>query len=229
VYLPSAQLGPYLDALDVVFAFEAMNAGPDAERLKATIADAIAAGKLGWVLSNHDFERFASRFGPDTRAAALLFLLLPGPVFVFQGDELGTPNGPSGQPPLDRYDRDRFRNPMAWDEGPNGGFTTGTPWLPTLEPENRSVAAQENDPGSTLNMFRRAIALKRKLSGCPLELLESPSGTLLARRGEHTLAINLGTEPVKLKRPPQLELEAHPGDGEDPVVLPPHGGWIARG
>jgi alpha-glucosidase len=228
VYLPSAQLGPYLDALDVVFAFEAMNAGPDAERLQATIIAAIAAGKLGWVLSNHDFDRFASRFGAGARAAALLFLSLPGPVFVFQGDELGTPNGPGVRPPLDRFDRDRFRHPMAWDGGPNGGFTTGRPWLPALDPSHRNVADQERQDGSTLNMFRRAIAVKRSLSGRPLEILESPPGTVVLRRGEHTVAVNLADAPARIERPPELVLEARPGDGEDATSIPPHGAWIAR-
>ena len=65
---------------DVAFAFEAMNAGPDPERLRETLVAAYEIGKVGYVLSNHDFDRLATRFGINFRAACLLFLSLPGPV-----------------------------------------------------------------------------------------------------------------------------------------------------
>ncbi len=251
VYLPAGELAPYLETLDVVFAFEAMNAGPDAERLRAAIAEALGSGEsgsgrsgsvrsgsvrsdsgqLGWVLSNHDFERFATRFGRDSRAAALLFLTLPGPVFVYQGDELGTPDGPGVTPPLDRHDRDRFRHPMPWaagsQAGPHGGFTTGTPWLPAVDPERRNVADQAADLASTLSLFRRAIHARRQLAG-PAEVLDSPPGTIVIRRARHMAAINLGAAPAAVLRPAELVIEARPGDGRDPAWLPPGGGWLAR-
>jgi alpha-glucosidase len=226
-YVPTAQLGPYLDTLDVTFAFEAMNAGPDAERLRTSIAAAAATGQVAWALSNHDFTRLASRFGASARAAALLFLSLPGPVFVYQGDELGTPDGPGVDPPLDRAGRDPFRHPMAWDGSATGGFTTGTPWLPALDPAARNVADQDRDPGSTLALFRSAIALRRTLSG-PVEFLDSPPGTVLAQRGSHRIAINVGPDPAPLRREGELGLEARPGDGADVDMLPPGGGWITR-
>ena len=43
-----------------------------------------------WVLENHDVTRIATRFGKrEARAAALLLLALPGPAFLYQGQELG--------------------------------------------------------------------------------------------------------------------------------------------
>jgi alpha-glucosidase len=226
-YLPTWQLEPYLRKLDVVFAFEAMNAGPEAERLKSAIAAALESGKLGWVLSNHDFPRFASRFGDDTRAAALLFLSLPGPVFMFQGDEIGTENGPGVDPPLDRADRDQFRHPMQWDGSPLGGFTTGTPWLPPIDPEARNVAAQEEDPDSTLHLFERLAALRAEL-GDGLRFVESPAHTVVIARGDYVIAANFGERPAEVQRTGDLALEANPGDAADPQILPPHGGWIER-
>jgi alpha-glucosidase len=226
-YLPTTALNPYLETLDVVFAFEPMNAGPDADRLKQAITTAHGTGKIGWVLSNHDFTRFATRFGADTRAAMLLFLSLPGPAFVFQGDELGVPDGPGIDPPLDRHDRDRFRHPMQWDASPTGGFTSGTPWLPLVDPETRSVAAQEADHASTLHLVRRMAQLRREL-GPGLRFIDSPPGTLVLERGDHLVAVNLGNHTAEVERRGPLAAEARPGDGADARQIPAHGGWIAR-
>ena len=226
-YLPTAQLRPYLESLDVVFAFEAMNAGPDAARLIQTITAAAATGKAGWVLSNHDFTRFATRFKDNLRAALTLSLMLPGPAFAFQGDELGTPDGPGTKPPLDRHDRDRFRHPLPWDDSPHNGFTRGAPWLPDFRPPEGSVASQEHNPHSVLELIRRLIALKRWLRAEPLQFNPSPPQTVLMNRGEYMIAINLGDNPVAIRRPGELVLEAAPGDGGDPATLPAHGAWIA--
>ncbi len=225
-YLPTAEVGPYLEALDVVFAFEAMNAGPDAGRLRATIEEALGVGRFGWVLSNHDFPRFASRFGPAARAGALLFLGLPGPVFVFQGDEIGMPNGPGAAPPLDRTGRDAYRHPMQWDATETGGFSTGRPWLPAVDPASRNVADQNADPASVLHLFRRAIALRRDL-GPEMRFLDAPDGVVMYERGRYVIAANFGASPVSVRQPGALVLEASPGDGVDPLRLPPYGAWIA--
>ena len=227
-YLPTAELGPYLDALDTVFGFEAMNAGPDTSVLRRAIEAALDTGKLGWVLSNHDFQRFASRFGPSARAAALLFLMLPGPVFMFEGDELGTPDGPGVEPPLDRAGRDGFRHPMQWDDSVNAGFTTGVPWLPVLDLARGSVAAQEGNRDSWLHLFRRLIALRRELPCAEVRLLESAEHVLVLVRDPYTVAINFSDSPAEHRGDGEVVLEARPGDASDPGVLPPHGGVIRR-
>lgn len=58
--------------------------------------------------------------------------------------------------------RDNGRTPMQWNAGTNGGFTAGTPWL-KVNPDHVSVnvAAQENDPNSCLNYFRRMVRLRK--------------------------------------------------------------------
>lgn len=58
--------------------------------------------------------------------------------------------------------RDNGRTPFQWDDGANAGFTTGTPWL-KVNPNHTEInaAAQENDPGSCLNYFRRAVQLRK--------------------------------------------------------------------
>ncbi|MDP8967866.1 MAG: alpha-amylase family glycosyl hydrolase, partial [Actinomycetota bacterium] len=127
VHLPAAQLRPYLEHVDCAFAFELLHAQWQAAAYRRAITAALdaAAGRIAWVLSNHDFPRLPDRVGArNTRAAALLMLTLPGPVFVYQGDEIGMGDGPGGDPPHDRAGRDRHRHPMRWDDdAPHGGFT----------------------------------------------------------------------------------------------------------
>jgi oligo-1,6-glucosidase len=58
--------------------------------------------------------------------------------------------------------RDNGRTPMQWDATTNAGFTTGTPWL-KVNPNYTTVnvAAQEKDPNSILNYFRKMIQLRK--------------------------------------------------------------------
>jgi alpha-glucosidase len=126
-----------------------------------------------WVLSNHDRSRIASRVGTArARLAALLLLTLRGTPTHYYGDELGLAD--VAIPPALVQDpweknvpglglgRDPERTPMPWDRGPNAGFTTRIPWLP-LNPDwpTRNVAAELEDPGSTLHFYRRLLGLRR--------------------------------------------------------------------
>jgi alpha-glucosidase len=212
-----------------VFSFETLFAAGDPDKLRAAIADGLETGQQGWVLSNHDFSRLVSRAGADNaRSSALLVLGLPGPVFLFQGDELGYPNARVDGPPLDRSGRDAFRVPMRWDDSDNGGFTAGRPWLSAATGPAASVQAQSRDPASFLSLVRAAVALHGELAGASAELLESPPGTIAIRRGEHLVAVNLSDTPQPAPRATELKLEARPGDGLDLSVIPAHGGWVAR-
>ena len=119
VYLPTAGVAPYLEHLDAAFVFEFLHAPLDAEALRAVIEPALALDQPAWVVSNHDFGRAATHFGPGhERLVALLLLTLPGFGFIYQGDEIGQVEGPGHDPPLDRFGRDRARHPMQWDPSP---------------------------------------------------------------------------------------------------------------
>jgi alpha-glucosidase len=160
VYLPAAQVTPYLEYLDLAFAFELFHSPWERDRLDAAIAAASKIGGTAWVLSNHDFPRLATRWGAENaRAAATLLLTLPGTAFIYQGEEIGMIDGPGADPPIDRAGRDGARHPMQWDA--SGGFTTGTPWLPMVDPAQRNVADQRDDPDSLLNHYRKLIANRR--------------------------------------------------------------------
>jgi alpha-glucosidase len=235
VYLPSAELGPYLEHLDVAFAFELFhtpwNAADIRDAIEAATSSPALWRKLAWVLSNHDFERLPSRVGErNMRAAALLMLTLPGVAFLFQGDEIGMPDGPGIDPPVDRHGRDAFRHPMRWsDAEPHGGFTTGTPWLPAIAVPGGGVAEQREDPTSLLWLYRDLIALRRQL-GDGLELLDAEDGVVAYRRGDdHVVALNLADEPRAVPTRGTVVRHTHEIGGGTPVrTLAPGNGVLIR-
>jgi oligo-1,6-glucosidase len=57
--------------------------------------------------------------------------------------------------------RDNARTPMQWDDSPNAGFTTGTPWI-DVNPNYPTInaAAALADPGSVFHHYRRLIELR---------------------------------------------------------------------
>ncbi len=128
--------------------------------------------RIANVLSSHDESRIATRFGPrQARAAAILLFGLRGMTTIYQGDELGLPDG---EIPEDRLQdpfalaghglsRDPARTPMQWDlQRPNAGFSTAEPWLPIASlDQGMDVASQTSDPASMLALYRDLIAYKR--------------------------------------------------------------------
>jgi alpha-glucosidase len=229
VYMPSAHWKPYVDYFDAVFAFELLHSAWDAAALRGAIeACTRQPGAAAWVMSNHDFGRLATRFGEENaRAAAMLLLTLPGPAFLYQGDEIGQGEGPPEENRYDRAGRDRFRTPMQWDASPTGGFTTGDPWLAAVDPASRNVEAQRDDPGSMLSLVRRLIALRGEL-GDGFELLAAADGVVAFRRGSHVVAVNTTAEPrpaPPLDEPVLETVEAALRGAE----LAPHAGLVAMG
>ena len=65
---------------------------------------------------------------------------------------------------IHRHSRDNARTPMQWTDGPNAGFTGGTPWL-GVNPNHTSInaAAQVDDPDSVFSHYRKLIALRKEL------------------------------------------------------------------
>jgi oligo-1,6-glucosidase len=59
--------------------------------------------------------------------------------------------------------RDNGRTPMQWNNAVNAGFSTATPWLPVNKNyADVNVEAQEKNPNSTLNYFRKMIQLRKQ-------------------------------------------------------------------
>lgn len=63
---------------------------------------------------------------------------------------------------LNFLSRDNGRTPMQWDDSENAGFTTGEPWLPVNDNYTEiNVVAQDKEPGSPLNYFRKMASLRK--------------------------------------------------------------------
>jgi alpha-glucosidase len=113
------------------------------------------------------------------RCATAVILALPGSAYLYQGEELGLPEvvDPADLPDSERQDptffgspgrdigRDGARVPLPWTEhGPSFSFSpsrahmTQPAWFGAF-----SVEAQAASPDSTLNFYRRALALRREL------------------------------------------------------------------
>ena len=159
-----AQLPYYPDQLTSYFTFEI------ADSLLAAVRRGSVGGMLAgylrlqdtlpWYrwspfLSNHDGTRTLTALGGDAaraRLAATLLLTLPGLPFVYYGEEIGM-TGDKPDP--------RIRTPMQWSPGPGAGFTTGRAWeSPQADSRTTTVAGQDRDPGSLLNLYRRLIHLR---------------------------------------------------------------------
>jgi alpha-glucosidase len=129
-----------------------------------------------WAFENHDAPRAVSRWcAPEdadrfARLKLALLMALRGNVILYQGEELGLeqddipfellqdPEAIANWPLT--LSRDGVRTPMPWTS--DGGFTSGTPWLPQGAANlARSVAAQEQEAGSLLAETRRLVALRR--------------------------------------------------------------------
>lgn len=101
----------------------------------------------------------------------------------------------------------RLRTPMQWSARPGLGFTSGTAWS-SAQPDSltTTVAAQDTNPRSLLNLYRRLIHLRRSndaLAVGTLVPLTVASAQVVAylRRGEdgkHAVLVvaNLGATAV---------------------------------
>ncbi|GAA4258441.1 glycoside hydrolase family 13 protein [Dactylosporangium darangshiense] len=206
------------DELHQAFNFEFLQADwADPAAVRAGIDSCIhAAESVGapttWVLSNHDVRRHPTRLGSLARAnaAALLMLALPGSAYVYQGDELGLPEvldlpADARQDPVwfrsggTDPGRDGCRVPLPWTAAaPAHGFSaTGEAWLPQPDWSGLAADAQAADPGSTLQLYRAALRLRRGLRG-PLRWNDSPAGVLDFNRGDLRCVVNLSGDPVPL-------------------------------
>ena len=58
--------------------------------------------------------------------------------------------------------RDNGRTPFQWNDSKNGGFSTSEPWLKVNDNHvTLNAAAQEKDPNSVLNYFRKMVKLRK--------------------------------------------------------------------
>ncbi|WP_116951980.1 glycoside hydrolase family 13 protein [Jiangella endophytica] len=147
-------------------------------------------------------------------AASLLMLALPGSAYLYQGEELGLPEvvdlpDDARRDPSwfrtggVRYGRDGCRVPLPWEgTEPAFGFSrTGASWLP--QPREWSALARDRQrgvAGSTLELYRSALALRREhgLGGGTVTWLPGyPPDVVALRNNGVTVLANTGSRAVE--------------------------------
>ena len=138
------------------------------------------------IISRYGSEKYRVESG---KMLAAMYLLQRGTPFIYQGQEIGMTN--LRLPQVEQYPdvmtrnnvrllskflpkkqvlravqegaRDNARTPMQWSAEPNAGFTAGTPWF-TVNENYKTVnaAAQEEDPNSLLNFYRRLLRFRKE-------------------------------------------------------------------
>ncbi|MBL4951489.1 alpha-glucosidase [Neobacillus sp. OS1-32] len=168
-------------------------------------------------------------------AFATMYFLMQGTPFIYQGQEIGMTNVQFAS--IEDYDdvsaknmyrlrreagvphqeimeiiwasgRDNSRTPMQWSNVANAGFTTGTPWL-KVNPNYKqiNVEAQQQDPASILNFYKKMIRLKKQYEvftygTYDLVLKDDPQIFAYTRtlNDEKVMVItNLSTQPASIK------------------------------
>ena len=267
------------DELHTGFNFPYLQAPWQASALRAIIDSTLelhaeVGAPATWVLGNHDVTRVVTRYGRSesswaldgvrvhnapvdlelgtrrARAAALLYLALPGCAYVYQGEELGLwevediPAELRQDPTFVQsggkdLGRDGCRVPLPWvaDEGwfgfGSGLVATEEPWLPQPAAwKELAVDVQAGDPGSVLTLYRQALRLRRSVLGPSpvrkdLTWVDAPEGVLHLRRGEgFECVVNFSPEPVTL--PEGVEVALSSGPVVDGLLPTDTAAWLLR-
>ena len=194
----------YPDQLDSHFGFDVADAIIEAVRTESAedllqpalrLQQAIPNDRWSPFLRNHDQTRALTAIEGDVanaKLAATLLFTMPGLSFVYYGEEIGMVG--------DKPDP-RLRTPMQWNAANGAGFTTGTVWEPLQENwQTVNVEAQESDPGSLLNLYRRLIHLRAEHPALgagqlvPLSAGREDVAAYVRRGGDRTVLVvaNLG-------------------------------------
>ncbi len=111
-------------------------------------------------------RRLAPLLDNDRRKIGLansLLFTLPGSPILYYGDEIGMGDN------IQLFDRNGVRTPMQWNNGDNAGFSAASRerlYAPLIDDDSYgyrkvNVAAEEFDPESQLNFFRKLIVVRK--------------------------------------------------------------------
>jgi alpha-glucosidase len=211
--------------LHMAYSFAFLSKAFSADHIRREVEAVAAEAECwpSWSFSNHDVERVLTRWGLTAharRAGPLLVALLAslrGTPCLYQGEALAL--GEASVPYERMQDpyglrfwpefkgRDGCRTPMPWSAAaPQGGFTTGEPWLP-LAPEHvaDAVDVQERDTASPLSRCRAFLNWRRARPELLLGAIafhDAPEPLLAFDRTlgktRSLCAFNLGAEPARL-------------------------------
>jgi len=211
------------DALHRAFYFAPMHVPWEPQSMWDTFRDALdaAPADLSWALSSHDDPRAPTRFGGGlggkqrSLAYSTLLFFLPGLPFIYQGDELGLASIELSQDDLadpvatrnviETDGRDGGRSPIPWGEGPEFGFTTGTPWIPMGDRTYEDTTEyQQETKGSWLLSYKKLLEIRAKYldTATPLRWVTSRDSDVVGfQRGETVSALNVGNNDAVITVP----------------------------
>jgi alpha-glucosidase len=159
------------------------------------------------------------------RAATVMMLALPGSAYLYQGEELGLlevadlPTAALQDPVYERTGhrlkgRDGCRVPIPWTPtGPSFGFGSNGSWLP--QPHwftDHAAFSQRGVPTSSLELYRRALTLRRDLARCEdfrWTQTGDPQVLCFARSDRWHCAINFSAHPTTVHGRLILSSEIH--------------------
>ena len=206
----------------------------DVPRHASRLALPAEASADDWLLSDGlhpviDEDRGQRRAG----AATLMMLALPGSAYLYQGEELGLREvselrRETLQDPVWHRSggtvkgRDGCRVPLPWTKGgPSFGFGSQQAWLEQPDDwADRSVEAQEDDPGSMLSFYRLALQHRRNLpalrSGEFAWEAGAPELLIFTRSRAFMCVVNFAAYPVPFAAPggSRVVLGSGPLDGQ---------------
>jgi len=180
---PTSRLANYVrpDELHQIFNFDFLLIEWNSEKIREAAARVISElATVGapptWALNNHDSPRLVSRLGSvaKARALALLTAALPGSLYIYQGEELGLPDGdiplPARKDPIALRSkgadlgRDGCRVPLPWAAHErNFGFSAGTPWLPQMDSySDYAIESEVKADQSSLNFYKKTLKIRRE-------------------------------------------------------------------
>ena len=139
------------------------------------------------IISRYGSEQYRVVSG---KMLANCFMLQRGTPFIYQGQEIGMTNINLPNPDdyqdvqtinntrtlrllgmsekkaakrISRTARGNARTPVQWDDSPNAGFTTGTPWM-CVNPNYKQINAKAEilNENSIFNHYRKLIAFRKK-------------------------------------------------------------------
>ena len=154
------------DRLDYGFEFDLSSAirtvvqEGDAAPLRAQMQEVTSTYRYqqyGTFLTNHDQTRIFNELNGNIdryKAAASLYLTLPGVPYIYYGEEIGM-KGAKPDPDI--------RRPMQWSAENYAGFSTTTPWDSlNTNYQSYNVAVERADTSSLWHHYDRLIELRNR-------------------------------------------------------------------
>jgi alpha-amylase len=103
---------------------------------------------------NHDIERMRFFNSGRYRSAATLLLTLPGTPFIYYGEEIGMPNGNTGND-------EAKRTPMRWDASTNAGFSSAAPWFAFSTTDSSMTVEAQRKAGTLWSLYKNLLRVRQ--------------------------------------------------------------------